>query len=269
MGAPDAPYPSDGEAPVRRVWLDPYSIADKAVSNEDFRKFVNDTGYLTYAEQIGHSYVFHLLATRDAPILEKHHSALTPWWLAVIGACWHSPYGPGSDVDDITQHPVVHISWEDAVAYCQWAHARLPTEAEWEHAARAGRTGEPFPWGNELELNGLHHANTWQGDFPKTNSAVDGYIGTAPVGAYSPNAFGLYNMVGNVWEWTADRFTALHSPRQAINPKGPLNGDKRVTKGGSYLCHESYCKRYRTSSRQGLINQTSAGNVGFRVAGVP
>ena len=163
-------------------------------------------------------------------------------------------------------HPVTHISFEDALAYCAWSGCRLPTEAEWEFAARGGLDAQPYPWGAELKPFGQHRANIWQGDFPDHNTCEDGHLGTAPVTTYQPNEFGFYNMTGNVWEWTMDRFTNLHSPRTVRNPVGPLNGKARVGKGGSYLCHASYCYRYRTSSRQALLPDTVAGNIGFRVA---
>ena len=267
MGANDGPHPKDGEAPVRSVWLDPYSIASTAVSNAAFAQFVDATGYVSLAEQLGYSFVFHLFVDADAPVINAQASDHTPWWVAVKGACWHSPFGPESSVEENADHPVVHICREDALAYCEWANSRLPTEAEWEYAARGGLVGAPYPWGHELDLDGEYHANIWQGDFPNTNVALDGYAATAPVKTYKPNGFGLYNMVGNVWEWTADRYTTRHSPRPTINPRGPLNGHNFVTKGGSYLCHESYCQRYRTSSRQSLAHQTTAGHLGFRVAG--
>jgi hypothetical protein len=161
---------------------------------------------------------------------------------------------------------VTHIARQDALAFCQWSGARLPTEAEWEYASRGGLAHQPFPWGIELEPDGVHRCNVWQGNFPTYNSLADGYDSTAPVTAYKPNGLGFYNMTGNVWEWMADRFTTLHPPRHTCNPKGPLNGSAFVAKGGSYLCHASYCARYRTSSRQSLSADTTTGNLGFRVA---
>ena len=265
MGADDAPHPQDGEGPIRDVWVDPFSIAPTTVTNQDFAHFVEQTGYVTRAETLGYSYVFHLFNTSGTATLESPEHI--PWWHAVVGACWHLPRGAGLSIEPIKNHPVVHIAWSDAQAYCLWANARLPTEAEWEYAARAGLVSQPYPWGHELEPDAKHRSNVWQGEFPANNTALDGYVGTAPTRAFDANDFGLYNMTGNVWEWCQDRFTTLHSPRATVNPAGPLNGEKRVVKGGSYLCHESYCMRYRNSSRQALSPDSTADNVGFRIAG--
>lgn len=263
MGSTDAPYPQDGEGPVRSVWVDPFTLVTTAVSNRDFRRFADATSYTTDAEQAGSSFVFHLL-------LEDAHSApasgIVPWWRDVPGACWYAPEGSGSSIDDRQDHPVVHITRKDALQYCRWSGTRLATEAEWEYAARGGLQSQPYPWGEKLITNGQHRCNIWQGDFPNTNTGCDGYLSTAPVTAYAANPYGFFNMTGNVWEWVADRFTRMHSPRPVKNPKGPLNGDTFVAKGGSYLCHKSYCLRYRTSSRQAIAADVSAGNLGFRVA---
>ena len=192
--------------------------------------------------------------------------AQAPWWRQVTGACWHAPNGPRGSKPDCQDHPVTHIALDDALAYCRWSGTRLPSEAEWEFAARGGLKSQPYPWGQDLLPNGEHRSNIWQGSFPDHNTCDDGYDGTAPVTAYAANPYGFYNLTGNVWEWTADRFTTLHSPRPTRNPTGPLNGTARVAKGGSYLCHASYCYRYRTSSRQALSPTTTTGNLGFRVA---
>ncbi|MDB4223859.1 formylglycine-generating enzyme family protein [Granulosicoccus sp.] len=265
MGANDGPHAEDGEGPSRRVWVDPYSIAQTSVTNAEFSQFVEATGYKTYAETQGTSFVFHLFC-QISPYLTTA-SPQTPWWRAVKHACWHAPSGPDSSITHLQDYPVTHIARADALAYCQWANCRLPTEAEWEYAARGGLHKQPFPWGDTLEMNEQHHANVWQGEFPSSNLASDGHVGTAPVKSYRPNNYGLYQAIGNVWEWTADKHTRLHNPRPSINPRGPLNGDHYVAKGGSYLCHESYCQRYRTSSRQALLSMTTADNIGFRVAG--
>lgn len=263
MGCADSVHPQDGEGPIRPVWVDQFQLAKTAVSNRDFQSFIDATHYQTEAEQVGSSFVFHLLLAESAhfPL-----SDVAPWWRDVPGACWHSPEGVGSSIDDRWDHPVVHVTRTDASHYCHWAGNRLPTEAEWEYAARAGLASQAYPWGTELLPDGEYRCNIWQGDFPSINTAEDGYVGTAPVTQYAANAFGLFNMTGNVWEWVADRFTNMHSARAARNPKGPLNGERFVAKGGSYLCHESYCLRYRTSSRQALKGNVSAGNLGFRVA---
>ena len=173
------------------------------------------------------------------------------WWRQVYGADWRHPDGPQSTIEDRMDHPVVHVSWTDASAYCAWSGTRLPTEAEWEYAARAGSRG-PVPWGDELEPDGEHRMNVFQGRFPHENRCTDGYEGTAPVDAFPPNTFGLYNVTGNVWEWCHDWYDSSyyeHSPR--VNPMGPADGTLRVQRGGSYLCHESYCRRYRVSARLG------------------
>jgi len=271
MGSEDGPHPEDGEGPVREVYVDPYSIQSTCVTVADFSRFISATGYTTIAERQGFSFVFHLLDSSQSDCSQR--VAHAPWWHKVYGACWYLPTGPESNlaehsdnhIDGRCDHPAVHITLTDANAYCRWAGCRLPTEAEWEFAARGGLESCAYPWGQQLEAGGKHHANVWQGDFPTRNTHADGYANTAPVDAYAPNGYGLYNVIGNVWEWTSDRHTRLHSPRAAKNPRGPLNGESYVTKGGSYLCHESYCARYRTSSRQATAPDTTAGNIGFRV----
>ena len=191
--------------------------------------------------------------------------AQAPWWRKVERADWLHPEGQHSTVDARPDNPVVHISWNDAVAYAGWADKRLATEAEWERAARGGLERAVFPWGDELEPDGEHRMNVWQGDFPHHNSMADGYLGSAPVRSYPPNVFGLYDMTGNVWEWTADRFhSTFRSRDRRRNPLGPPRGSGRVQKGGSYLCHHSYCRRYRVAARQSSTPDSSTGNVGFR-----
>jgi formylglycine-generating enzyme required for sulfatase activity len=170
----------------------------------------------------------------------------------VSGAYWRHPEGPGSDLDGRWDHPVVHVSWHDAVAFCAWADLRLPTEAEWEYAARGGLDQARYPWGDELTPDGEHRCNIWQGRFPVRDTAEDGYSGTAPVNAFEPNGFGLYNVAGNVWEWCADWFDRAQQ--------------NRAMRGGSYLCHESYCNRYRVAARTANSPDTSGGNIGFRCA---
>jgi formylglycine-generating enzyme len=266
MGSHDRwSYPEDGEAPVKEVEVSSFSIGAHAVSNAEFARFVDETGYVTDADRFGWSFVFAGLLPDDFPPTQGVVSA--PWWRKVEGAGWRRPEGPHSSIEERLDHPVVHVSWEDAAAYCAWARARLPTEAEWEFAARGGLEGKAFPWGDELEPGGEHRMNVWQGDFPVRNTAADGFVGTAPVGSFPPNDHGLYCMTGNVWEWTADWFQPTFRQRdRRRDPAGPPHGTSRVHKGGSYLCHQSYCRRYRVAARQGLTPDSSTGNVGFRCA---
>jgi formylglycine-generating enzyme required for sulfatase activity len=247
-------YPEDGESPVKDVEVSPFSIGAYAVSNAEFAEFARETGYVTDAERFGWSFVFAGLLPDDFPPTQG--VAQAPWWRKVEGADWAHPEGTHSSVAERLDHPVVHVSWNDAHAYSAWAGGRLPTEAEWEFAARGGLERRAFPWGDELEPAGEHRMNVWQGAFPARNTAADGYLGTAPVASFPPNDYGLHNMTGNVWEWTADWF----------NPtlREPPEGTSRVQKGGSYLCHHSYCRRYRVAARQSSTPDSSTGNVGFR-----
>ena len=266
MGTDNALYPQDGEAPRRRVFISPFAIAATTVTNAEFAHFVSATGYQTSAEILGRSFVFKPGANSKSALSGSNPVAYAPWWQDTEAACWHAPQGHGSTIAEIPDHPVTHVSYTDALHYCDWSNTRLPTEAQWEYAARGGLTDYDFPWGDTLEPNGQHRCNIWQGQFPTNNTASDSYALTAPVNAYPPNAFGLYNMTGNVWEWVADRFTTNHSPRPVKNPAGPLNGKYYVTRGGSFLCHHSYCARYHVFSRQSLTADTSCANIGFRVA---
>jgi formylglycine-generating enzyme len=256
-------YPADGEGPVHEVTLDPFWMDACAVTNARFAAFVDATGYRTEAETFGWSFVFHAFLPEDLRNAPAPVDA--PWWRQVFGADWRHPEGPRSDVASRMEHPVVHISWNDARAYCAWAGTRLPTEAEWEFAARGGHDGDPFPWGDELEPGGTHRMNVWQGEFPVRNAQADGYAGTAPVSIYEPNAYGLSCMTGNVWEWCADWFSPNAYRRGAVaSPTGPDTGTARVMRGGSYLCHASYCNRYRVDSRSSNTPDSSTGNLGFR-----
>ncbi len=258
-------YASDGEGPIHTVELAPYEIAATCVTNDEFQTFADSSGYVTEAERYGWSFVFAGLLPDD---FEPTPAVVaTPWWRQVNGADWRHPEGPQSGLAGRERHPVIHVSWSDAVAYCASADARLPTEAEWEHAARGELAGATFPWGDELEPGGQHMMNVFQGTFPAHDTGADGWVGTAPADAYPPNGYGLYNMTGNVWEWCADWYSAHYyqsSPER--DPRGPTGGANRVMRGGSYLCHASYCRRYRVAARIANSPDSSAGNVGFRIA---
>lgn len=266
MGDTDSwAYPGDGEGPLRRIRLDPFWIDRSALSNAEFAAFVEETGHVTEAERFGWSFVFAGLLPDDfAPTRGVAHA---PWWRQVEEADWRCPEGPQSGLDGRTDHPVLHVSWNDARAYCEWAGKRLPSEAEWEYAARGGFEGQPFPWGDELEPGGEHRMNVWQGAFPGENTCADGFYGTCPVGAYPANGYGLHNMTGNVWEWCADWYSPdFHTRDRRTNPHGPPGGTHRSTRGGSYLCHHSYCRRYRVAARNSLEPESTTGNTGFRCA---
>ena len=258
-------YADDGESPVHTVELTPFSIDTIAVSIGRFAEFVDITGFLTEAEHFGWSFVFGGFLPDAFP--DTRAVANAPWWRQVYGADWRHPNGPASGIADIADHPVTHVSWNDAQAYCRWSGTRLPTEAEWEYAARGGRPSSVFPWGDELEPGGEHRMNVFQGTFPADNTLADGYAGTAPVDAFAPNDFGLYNTTGNVWEWCADWFDPGYYGRsETRDPAGPPGGTHRVMRGGSYLCHASYCRRYRVTARSANTPDSSTGNLGFRVA---
>ena len=268
MGTNDTDqFAGDGEGPVRKVYLDDFYIDPEAVTNARFKTFIDGTGYSTEAERFGWSYVFHNFVSQRVAADVSQAVAGAPWWLRVDGATWSSPEGPDSAIDGRMDHPVVHASWNDAAAYAKWAGKRLPTEAEWEFAARGGLTQAKYPWGGVLTPGGRHMCNIWQGEFPDVDSGKDGYIGTAPVRSFEPNGYGLYNTSGNVWEWCSDRFSPdfhVRGPKQ--NPHGDSVGESRVTRGGSYLCHASYCNRYRVAARTSSTPDSTTGHVGFRCA---
>lgn len=264
---PDA-QPNDGEGPVREVTLAPFLLDRYPLTNERFSEFVNATGYRTEAEQFGWSFVFwsHIPRARFRELV-RDTVAATPWWCVVPGASWHRPEGPGSDWKVRVRHPVVHVSWNDAQAYCRWSGKRLPSEAEWEYAARGGLVQKTFPWGDKLRLNGKHQCNIWQGDFPQQDTAEDGFAGTCPVDAFPPNGYGIYSSIGNAWEWCADWWsTTFHVSASTDNPTGPPTGEQRVMKGGSFLCHRSYCNRYRIAARTSQSPDSSTANITFRCA---
>jgi formylglycine-generating enzyme len=241
--------PGDDEGPVRDVALPAFRIAATTVTNADFAAFVRATRHVSDAERAGSSFVFYLQLPPAERAGASRVVAGLPWWLPVEHASWQRPEGPGSHVRDRAGHPVVHVSWHDAIAYCEWVGARLPGEAEWERAARGGLEGKRFAWGDELVgADGEPRCNVFRGAFP--NAPAPGWRpGPAEAGAGEANGFGLFNVCGNVWEWCADRW-----------PDG-----RRALRGGSFLCHDSYCNRYRVAARNANTPDTSASNIGFRI----
>ncbi|EDQ87521.1 uncharacterized protein MONBRDRAFT_33343 [Monosiga brevicollis MX1] len=291
MGSDDGFFPDDGEGPARKVQVSPFLIGAHEVSNARFAAFVAATGYRTEAERFGNSFVVEQFISPRISAQISSAVAAAPWWLPVDGADWAHPEGPDTNISGRADHPAVHISWNDANAFCRWSHprGRLPTEAEWEFAARGGLEHRLFPWGNKMQPKGEFRMNTWQSEmkiptdanvfkhsflpihdghayYSAKNTAEDGFQLTAPVDSYKPNKFGLYNTVGNVWEWTNDWHTRVHSPDFVVDPRGPPAGDKKVKKGGSFMCNIFTCYRYRNSARMPLTPDSSAANVGFRCA---
>jgi sulfatase modifying factor 1 len=270
MGSEDF-YPE--ERPVREVEVDGFWMDVHPVTVVAFRRFVRATGYVTLAERVPDAALYpdadpsqlvpgSVVFRRTAgPVALDDHRT---WWSYVAGASWSRPEGPGSDTYTRARHPVTQIAYEDATAYAQWAGRALPTEAEWERAARGGLDGATFAWGDDPLPGGRHMANTWQGDFPWRDLGLDGHVGTSPVGAFPPNGYGLFDVTGNVWEWTADVF-AMPGDRHACcapSPGGEM--PRRVIKGGSHLCAPSYCLRYRPAARQGQAVDSSTSHLGFR-----
>jgi formylglycine-generating enzyme required for sulfatase activity len=269
-------YPE--ERPVRRVSVDGFWMDEHPVTVAEFRRFVKATGHVTWAEVAPEAADY---PDADPELLVPGSLVFQPtqgpvdlrdyrnWWTWMPGAQWRHPEGPGSTVHGRERHPVTHVAHRDAVAYAQWAGKRLPTEAQWERAARGGLEGKIFCWGDEFAPRGRMMANTWQGEFPWDNQRLDGYERTSPVKKFPRNGFGLYDMAGNVWEWTADPFTPDHServPRLCCSPESGRNGEfpRRVTKGGSHLCAPNYCLRYRPAARQGEPVDTTTSHIGFR-----
>ncbi|WP_112324152.1 formylglycine-generating enzyme family protein [Oceanibium sediminis] len=263
----DAPvFKADGEGPRRKTVLRDFALEATTVTNARFAEFVEATGYVSDAERFGWSIVFAGLLPQQAKVVATNPD--TPWWSRVEGACWSHPEGPGSGITDRQDHPVTHVSWSDARAFADWVGGRLPSEAEWEHAARGGNNWRKFPWGDEEpDDRDTILCNIWQGRFPVENTLKDGYLGTAPARSFAPSDLGLYNLAGNVWEWTSDAFS-VRSVSAAAKKRNTAarSGRERVLKGGSFLCHVSHCYRYRIAARLGLPPDTSASNSGFRVA---
>lgn len=265
VGTDSPEIPQDGEGPERPVMLADFGLEAETVTVERFAAFVDATGYVTEAEQFGWTAVFF----GD----QAHLSAATavgsrlPWWHSVDGATWRQPEGPGSTIDSRMGHPVTQVSWADAKAFATWVGGRLPSEAEWEHAARGGAERRRFPWGESEPNDETIYANIWQGQFPHRNTLADGYERTAPARSFEPNPLGFFNMAGNVWEWTADAFKVRSLSRQArLRNAQALEHSEKVLKGGSFLCHISYCYRYRIAARMALSPDSAASNAGFRVA---
>jgi formylglycine-generating enzyme len=259
-------FPADGEGPVREVHLDPFYIDRRPVTVQQFAEFAGATRYETEAEQFEWSFVFHAQVPKEQYAKLVDDTVLNhEWWCKVPGANWRQPEGPGSSIRGREDHPVTHVSWNDAAAYADWAGKRLPTEAEFEYAQRGGTEQLLFWWGNDLEPGGKHMCNVFQGRFPFEDTAEDGYAGTAPTDAFPANPYGLYSVIGNVWEWCADWFSPdYHVTATPHNPVGPPRGQAKTMKGGSYLCHESYCNRYRLGARTSNTPDSSTGNLSFR-----
>lgn len=288
MGSNDF-YPE--ERPVHRVAVDGFWMDRHPVTNAEFSAFVKATGYQTVAERFpkpkDYPGVNPALLVPGSLVFRKPQQKVSlrdnlSWWAYLLGACWKNPEGPDSNLDDRENHPVVHVTFEDAAAYCKWKGKSLPTEAEWEFAARGGLEGAVYTWGDEFAPEGRMLANTWQGAFPWQNLKYDGYEGTSPVGAFPANGYGLYDMAGNVWEWTDDFFRPRHpgdAAKACCVPRNPKvssaedssvknqpggNIPRKVLKGGSFLCAPNYCQRYRPAARQGEAIESSASHIGFR-----
>jgi formylglycine-generating enzyme required for sulfatase activity len=282
-------YPE--EAPVHHVSVDAFWIDTTPVTNRQFRAFVNETGYVTFAEIAPDPKDYpgalpHVLKAGSLVFTPPKHSVDTrdwsQWWAFRFGASWRRPYGPRSSIRGLDDHPVVHIAYCDAEAYAHWAGKELPTEAQWEFAARGGLDGAAFAWGDEFMPGGKHMANTWQGVFPHESRCDDGFERTSPVKAFPPNGYGVYDMIGNVWEWTSDWWSTRHqadAPKACCIPENPRGGleaasydpcqptvkiPRKVLKGGSHLCAPSYCRRYRPAARHAQQIDSSTSHIGFR-----
>jgi len=252
MGTDTPVFPADKEMPARTVTLPSFLMDVHEVSNNEFGLFVTDTGYVTEAEKFGNSFVAEYYLSKATKEDITQAVADAPWWLPVTGSDWRHPEGPDSDISSRGDHPVVHVSWNDAMAYCAWAGKRLPTEEEWEMACRAGKEGRLYPWGNKWMPGGKFYGNIWTGKFPEVNTGEDGWEGTCPVTEFPATKFGLKNMIGNVWEWTSNWWTSAKTDK--------------VKKGGSFMCHKDFCYRYRCAARSQNTPDSSAYNLGFRCA---
>ena len=259
-------FPADGEGPVRRVTLDEFYMDRYAVTNEQFHEFTKASSYITDSERFNWSFVFQGHIPKDVyPNVVEDTAMGIEWWCKVPGADWKHPEGPHSNIDARQHFPVTHVSWADSAAYAKWAGKRLPTEAEWEYASRGGMEQKIYPWGDELTPDGTHMCNVWQGEFPKVDSGDDGFTAPGPVNSFDPNGYGLYTITGNAWEWCSDWFhPSWHITATKTNPVGPSHGTRRVMKGGSYLCHKSYCNRYRVGARTSNTPDSATTNISFR-----
>jgi formylglycine-generating enzyme len=288
MGS-DRHYPE--EAPAHRVTVDRFWIDRAPVTNRQFKDFARATGHVTFAEVRPNPRNYpgtapHMLFAGSLVFVPPKHPAdlryWGEWWTLMRGADWRHPHGPKSSINGLDNHPAVHITFADALAYAKWAGKELPTEAEWEYAARGGLDGAEYAWGDEFTPGGRHHANTWQGNFPRENRCEDGFQRTSPVTAFPANGHGVYDMIGNVWEWTTDWWSAQHqddAPKACCIPRNPRGGreevsydpglpeikiGRKVIKGGSHLCAPNYCRRYRPAARHAQPVDTSTSHVGFR-----
>jgi sulfatase modifying factor 1 len=288
MGS-DAHYAE--EAPAHRVSVDAFRIDATPVTNRQFRAFVEATGHVTFAEIAPRAEDYpgalpHMLKAGSLMFSPPSQAVdlrdWSQWWTFKFGATWRKPYGSGSSIKGLDDHPVVHVAYRDAEAYAAFAGKALPTEAEWEFAAKGGLEDAEFAWGDELTPDGRHMANTWQGEFPRENTKADGWARTSPVRSYPPNGYGLYDMIGNVWEWTSDFWSTKHqgnAPKACCVPQNPRGGaleasydprqpevriPRKVLKGGSHLCAPNYCRRYRPAARHAEPVDTSTSHVGFR-----
>jgi formylglycine-generating enzyme len=255
-------FRQDGEGPIREIEIDPFYIDALPVTNDQFAEFVRASGYRTESECFGWSFVFH---SHVRPELVEDRAPGVQWWCKVSGADWAHPEGPGSNINERRSFPVVHISWNDASEYAKWAGKRLPSEAEWEYAARGGLDQRIYPWGDELTPGGRHLCNVWQGDFPNRDTGDDGFTAVGPADAFPPNGYGLFGITGNAWEWCSDWFhPTYHVTTTRRNPVGPQTGTAKVMKGGSYLCHRSYCNRYRVAARTSNTPDSATTNISLR-----